>query len=156
VNFQEAYQSRVTKIKISWQFVQICLRLNGTYRFPLPRLTIELLNYLKFLEFLDLVQIPMNMDCLRHVTYVEKLYMHTVLCCLVIASTVLVMQRRRFGRLEIGGGEDLTDNRSTDLDSKIEMSFRANENGISPHHHIQRIQRIYALKDGRYWQIDHF
>jgi hypothetical protein len=100
VNFQEAYQSRVTKIKISWQFVQICLRLNGTYRFPLPRLTIELLNYLKFLELLDIVQILMNMDCLRHVTYVEKLYLHTVLCCLVIAFTVLVMQRRRFERLE--------------------------------------------------------
>ena len=56
----------------------------------------------------------------------------------------------------VGGGEDLTDNRSTDLDSKIEMSFRAKENGISPHDHIQRIQRIYALKDGNYWQICHF
>jgi hypothetical protein len=41
---------RVTKLKIFVQFLQISLRLSGTYRFPLPPLTIEFLSYIEFLE----------------------------------------------------------------------------------------------------------
>ena len=62
LNAQQAYEARVTKIKIFVQYLQICLRLHGTYRFPLPPLTIEFLSYIKFLEIFDIAQIPMNLD----------------------------------------------------------------------------------------------
>jgi hypothetical protein len=50
LNLQELYQERVTKLKITVQFIQICLRLSGTYRFPLPPLTIEFLSYFSVFE----------------------------------------------------------------------------------------------------------
>jgi hypothetical protein len=104
LDFQEMYQQRVTKIKITVQFVQICLRLSGTYRFPLPPLTIEFLSYIKFLEVkiggkrvcaynlilncaqvFDIAQIPMNLDCWQHFNYINKVYVHTLTCLSIMA-----------------------------------------------------------------------
>jgi hypothetical protein len=51
------------------QFVQISLRLSATYRFPLPPLTVQFLDGIKFLEFLDIAQVPMNVDCYRHLRF---------------------------------------------------------------------------------------
>ena len=86
------------------QFVQICLRLSGTYRFPLPPLTIEFLSYIKFLEVkiggkkmcaynlilncvqvFDIAQIPMNLDCWQHFNYINKVYVHTLTCLSIMA-----------------------------------------------------------------------
>ena len=64
--------------------MQICLRLSGTYRFPLPPIAVELLSYIKFLEFLDIAQVPMNLDCWRSYSYVDKVYIHTLTCLAVM------------------------------------------------------------------------
>jgi hypothetical protein len=84
MDLQEAYQKRVTKIKITVQFVQICLRLSATYRFPLPPLTIQFLDGIKFLEYLDIAQVPMNVDCYRHLSYIDKVYVHTTMCLAIM------------------------------------------------------------------------
>jgi hypothetical protein len=56
------------------------LRLSGTYRFPLPPLTMKFLDGIKFLEFLDIAQVPMNLDCWRSFSYTTKVYVHTLGC----------------------------------------------------------------------------
>jgi hypothetical protein len=84
IDLQDAYQARLTKIKITVQFIQICLRLSSTYRFPMPPVTVEFLNYIKFLEILDVAQIPMNLECWRSFSYINKVYIHTLTCLTII------------------------------------------------------------------------
>jgi hypothetical protein len=84
MNAREAYEARVTKIKLTVQFLQICLRISVTYRLPLPPLTVDFLDGLAFLEVFDIVQIPMNLDCWRHFDFINKVRMHTAACFLII------------------------------------------------------------------------
>eukprot|EP00935_MAST-01C_sp_MAST-1C-sp1_P000003 g3.t1 len=83
-DLQGMYERRVTKIKITVQFVQIALRLSSTYRFPLPPVAVSFLDQVEFLEILDVAQVPMNMDCWRHFSYINKVYVHTIMCMAII------------------------------------------------------------------------
>jgi hypothetical protein len=55
-DLQGEYERRVTKIKITVQFIQIALRLSSSYRFPLPAIANKLLDSIKFLEIFDIAQ----------------------------------------------------------------------------------------------------
>eukprot|EP00935_MAST-01C_sp_MAST-1C-sp1_P001281 g1281.t1 len=84
LDLQGAYQARVMKIKITVQFVQVCLRLSSSYRFPLTAVVTKLLSFLRFVEMLDVAQIFMNLDCYRHYDYISKVYLHTLTCLLIM------------------------------------------------------------------------
>jgi hypothetical protein len=125
MDLQEMYQLRVTKIKITVQFVQICLRLSGTYRFPLPPLTIEFLSYIKYLEVFDIAQIPMNLDCWQHFNYINNAYVHTLTCLLVMAllklkqGAVLSFAMLLYKRLRWSLGRAETDGSGLKKRSKV-------------------------------------
>jgi hypothetical protein len=40
----------------------------------------KFLDGIKFLEFLDIAQVPMNLDCWRSFSYIDKVYVHTLTC----------------------------------------------------------------------------
>ena len=51
-------------MQITVQFVQIALRLSGSYRFPLPGLVTEFMDALRVFEILDVAQVPMYVSVL--------------------------------------------------------------------------------------------
>ena len=44
----------------------------------------KFLDGIKFLEFLDIAQVPMNLDCWRSFSYINKVYVHTLTCLAVM------------------------------------------------------------------------
>eukprot|EP00935_MAST-01C_sp_MAST-1C-sp1_P001880 g1880.t1 len=100
-----AYEARVTKIKITLQFVQICLRLGSTYRFPLPPLTLEFFEWMRFVELpIDFGGLSVTLDCYRHVDYIDKVYMHTSVC---LAVMLVLIDQKAFGQKILRVGERL-------------------------------------------------
>jgi hypothetical protein len=85
-DLQGEYERRVTKIKITVQFIQIALRLSSSYRFPLPAIANKLLDSIKFLEIFDIAQVPMNLDCWHSFSYIQKVYLHTITVAVIMAA----------------------------------------------------------------------
>jgi hypothetical protein len=127
-----AYEARVTKIKIAVQFVQICLRLTATYRFPLPPLTLKFLESLQFFECFDIAQIPaMTFDCLKHIDYIEKTYMHTLVCLTVM---LLLFNTKKLGKW---------------LDGRITLCNESIETKRAHRQNVASDQKLTAARAGK-------
>eukprot|EP00935_MAST-01C_sp_MAST-1C-sp1_P000497 g497.t1 len=80
LDLRESYLLRISKLKITIQFVDICCQIPNTYRLSLPRSSAKLLSSIK---------IPISIDCFSYVlrgrpfSYIDHVYASTLSCLIV-------------------------------------------------------------------------
>jgi hypothetical protein len=96
---RQAYVTRITKLKILVQFVQICTRLPSAFRLTYPPFVVQMLTALQVFEIVDIFTIPLKLECWRRLDYIDRTMMHTTACLAVILALQLYISKRPAVRL---------------------------------------------------------
>jgi hypothetical protein len=107
---RQAYITRITKIKILVQFVQICTRLPSAFRLNYPPFVMRMLTALQVLEVVDIFTIPLKLECWRRLNYIDRTMMHTIGCLAVILALQIFISKRPVVRMAATTGV-IVDNR---------------------------------------------
>ena len=69
---REAYVTRITKLKILVQFVQICSRLPSAFRLSYPPFVHRVLSVFSAIEIFDVFTLPMKLGCWRRLSSTDR------------------------------------------------------------------------------------
>jgi hypothetical protein len=74
----DALSRRSVKLKIMIGFVQVLSRMTVSFRLRLPRLSLDFLNLMAYLDIFDIFSMSANMRCVYSSSYYTKLYLQTL------------------------------------------------------------------------------